>query len=319
MGALAPAQVQAEILRRLTSFHDGLPDSLQAPFATMLRSRGYLLVDEPPDYFNPLATPLLQLPIWIADRLRRDGAHIPDSAVLDAAEAALTGYFLIRVHDDFCDEQIGEPRTVLFLSTALQARMDAIFGRVVPAGSRFWELAGGLFAEYGDAMLLEHRLHETTGVRDVDTLRDVLRRSQLLVLAGAAILAHADRWELLDPLSAMVGQLVLAVQLYNDAFDAEEDQKRGTLTYVVCRFGGDTDGAAMRKKLLAEGGLDMMVDEAIEAVQTARGIAGELKLPGAEAYFKARIEAMDASRRDLFTSIFARLLGLSPEDVAGSG
>ena len=315
MGA-TPQEFQRSVLERATAFHDGLPASLREPFGEMLRTRRYLLVDDPPDYFNPLATPLLQLPIWLADRLDADGTQTPDSAVLDAAEAALTGYFLIRVHDDFCDEEIGDPRTVLFLSAALQARMDALFGRVVPAGSRFWELSQGLFAEYGDAMLLEHRLHGTAGVRDLDTLRDVLRRSQLLVLAGAAILARAGRWALFDQLSQMVQQLVLAVQLYNDAFDAEEDQKRGTLTFAVCRFGGDEDGELMRKRLLAEGGLDQMVDEAIEAVRAAWALAREMGLLGAEQYFEARVEAMDSSRKNLFASVFARLLGLSSEEVA---
>lgn len=304
---------QAAVLARAEAFHDGLPPALRDPLGRMLRERGYLLVEEPPDYFNPLATPLLQLPLWVADRLGGDGVEIPDAAVLDAAEAALTGYFLIRVQDDFCDEEIGDPRVVLFLSTALQARMDALFGRVAPAGSRFWTIAEELFAQYGDAMLLEHRLHATDGVRDVDTLRSVLRRSELLVLAGAAVLAQGERWDLYEPLHALVRELVLAVQLYNDAFDAEADQARGTLTYAVCRYGGDEDGGAMRRRLLAEGGLDTLVDEAIEAVDRARSHAEAMGLQGALPYLEAKSAAMDQTRKDLFGAILAKLFGIGQD------
>lgn len=318
MTDLEPEAFQAEVLDRISAFANDLPSALREPFVEMLMRRGYLFVDEPPDYFNPLATPLLALPIWIATRLRRDGAVVDDDAIVDAAEAALTGYFLIRVHDDFSDEDIGDPHVVLFLSTVLQTRMQVLFARIAPVGSPFWPLYEELFTGYGDAMLLERRLHRTDGVRDAETFESILRRSDLLLLAGAAVLAHADRWELLPPLRRMTRHLVRAVQLFNDVFDAEEDQARGTLTYVVCRYGGDEDAGEMRAALLARGGLDEIVDEAIASAEQGAAEASAIGLTEAEAWFGARAEAMAATRKQFFASLLKRLLSAGRREDAGS-
>ena len=297
---------QELVLARIDGWRAGLPPRLRDPLDALLRRRSYMLVDQVPDYFGPRATPLLALPMWVAECV---GIGDDRAVLLDTAEASLTGYFLIRVHDDFCDEDLGDPATMMMLASALQARMLGLFGRVAPPGGGFALLVDEVFAAYGQAMLVEREALRGDGIVSVELLRATLRRYEPLLLPAGAILARANRWDLLLPIRRLVNELAEAVQLFNDVFDAEEDLARGNRTWAVCRFGAEGDPALLRYRLLGEGGLAAMVQEAVEASDRARDVALEMDLGGAVAHLEARSAAMVQARDDFFAHLLSQLLG----------
>jgi hypothetical protein len=244
-----PGAVQATVLARILAWRVDLPLTLRDPLDEMLKRRRYLLVDDVPDYFGPRTTPLLSMPLWLTAALRAQGHTIPDAAAIDAAEAALTGYFLIRVIDDHVDEGTGDSGAVVLLASALQARMTAVFARVAPRGSPFWPLLDEVFTTAGDAMLRERALLTGPGIQSEAEFTALLGRYDPLLLAGAALLAAADDWRLLDPLRAIVRHLGASVQRFNDAFDAPADLAAGRRTWAVCRCAPDSDPDRLHDRL----------------------------------------------------------------------
>lgn len=302
MTGFDPAAVQATVLARILAWRERLPPTLRDPLDEMLKRRRYLLVDDVPDYFGPRTTPLLSMPLWLTAALRDHGHAIPDDAALDAAEAALTGYFLIRVIDDHVDEGTGESGAVLLLASALQARMTAVFARVAPRGSPFWPLLDEVFTTAGDAMLRERSLLTGPGIQSEAEFTSLLGRYDPLLLAGAALLAAADDWRLLDPLRGIVRHLGASVQRFNDAFDAPADLAAGRRTWAVCRFALDGDLDRLHDRLNA-GGLDQLVDEAIAEAARARDVAADAGLRHAAEAMAARMFDLDATRVAYFEQL----------------
>jgi hypothetical protein len=297
-----PGAVQATVLARILAWRVDLPLTLRDPLDEMLKRRRYLLVDDVPDYFGPRTTPLLSMPLWLTAALRAQGHTIPDAAAIDAAEAALTGYFLIRVIDDHVDEGTGDSGAVVLLASALQARMTAVFARVAPRGSPFWPLLDEVFTTAGDAMLRERALLTGPGIQSEAEFTALLGRYDPLLLAGAALLAAADDWRLLDPLRAIVRHLGASVQRFNDAFDAPADLAAGRRTWAVCRCAPDSDPDRLHDRLNG-GGLDQLVDEAIADAARARDVAAAAGLPHAAEAMAARIADLDATRAAYFEQL----------------
>lgn len=302
MTGFDPGAVQATVLARILAWRVDLPLTLRDPLDEMLKRRRYLLVDDVPDYFGPRTTPLLSMPLWLTAALRAQGHTIPDAAAIDAAEAALTGYFLIRVIDDHVDEGTGDSGAVVLLASALQARMTAVFARVAPRGSPFWPLLDEVFTTAGDAMLRERALLTGPGIQSEAEFTALLGRYDPLLLAGAALLAAADDWRLLDPLRAIVRHLGASVQRFNDAFDAPADLAAGRRTWAVCRCAPDSDPDRLHDRLNG-GGLDQLVDEAIADAARARDVAAAAGLPHAAEAMAARIADLDATRAAYFEQL----------------
>ncbi|KYF58883.1 geranylgeranyl pyrophosphate synthase, partial [Sorangium cellulosum] len=231
------AALEAEVLRRLTALRGRLGGELGALFDE-LAARLRLFEGEPGEgYFShPMALPVLELPLWVATRFRaprpapRAGTpELPPLAV-DLAEAAAVGYLHVRIEDDLVDEGVGEPGAAVLLSGALFARHQALLARSLPGQSAFWDLFEEVWLGYGDAMLLERRLHRGGGPRDVEAFRRVLARSRPLVLPAAAALFALSRPEHLAALEAFVSALAAAHQLFADLLHAEKDRALGNAT-----------------------------------------------------------------------------------------
>lgn len=303
------AAFQATIVARVEAWRTSLTAPVREPLDEMLRRRGYLLTDDIPDYFGPRATPLLGLPVWVAETLRAEGAAVPEGVVLDAAEGALVGYFLIRVHDDLCDEDLGEPHVSLLVSAALQARMTGCFARAAGQRDAYWARHDEVWATYADAMLAERALLRGPGITTRSELAQVLARYRPLLLPAAAVLAHADRLDVWPTLEAFVEHLGEAVQLFNDVFDAEADLAQGNRTWVVMRYAPDGDADRLRRGLLAEGGLTATIDEAADCAGRARAIAEAAGWSGGVEHLDARIVAMREVHDQFFESLWRGLLG----------
>ncbi|WP_437877634.1 geranylgeranyl pyrophosphate synthase [Sorangium sp. So ce513] len=348
------AALEAEVLRRLKALRGRLGGELGALFDE-LTARLRLFEGEPGEgYFShPMALPVLELPLWVATRFGapRPAAcagspELPPLAV-DLAEAAAVGYLHVRIEDDLVDEGVGEPVAAVLLSGALFARHQALIARSLPGQSAFWDLFEEVWLGYGEAMLLERRLHRGGGPRDAEAFRRVLGRSRPLVLPAAAALFALSRAEHLAALEAFVSALAAAHQLFADLLHAEKDRAHGNATYVLARLGaqvaqvegsgagpsrpggaarpgdggpGEPDGrgaAALRAALFARGGFDAIVEEARCELARAEAAAGALGLPEAARFCKERAQYMSEIQRRVFLALFSALAG-APAASAGA-
>lgn len=349
VGDVVP-RLEAEVLRRLASFRGRLGSELGALFDA-LAARLRLLEGEPGEgYFShPMALPVLELPLWIATRpggpapaLDAGSRALPPLAV-DLAETAAVGYLHVRIEDDLVDEGVGEPGAAVLLSGALFTRHQALLARSLPGGSPFWGLFEEVWLGYGEAMLLERRLHRGAGPRDAATFRRVLARSRPLVLPAAAALFALSQAEHLAALEEFVSALAAAHQLFADLLHAEKDRALGNATYVLARLGAQVEArdagqpqasgaalaggeprhdpagrgaTALRAQLFARGGFDAILEEARCELARAEAAAGALGLPEAARFCKKREQYMTEIQRRVFLAFFGALTG---EPVANGG
>ncbi|WP_437511747.1 geranylgeranyl pyrophosphate synthase [Sorangium sp. So ce1099] len=347
--SVVEASLEAEVLQRLASFRGRLGSELGALFDE-LAARLRLLDGAPGEgYFShPTALPVLELPLWVATRFGAPGPSLDEGSrglpplAVELAEAAAVGYLHVRIEDDLLDEGLGDPGAAVLLSGALFARHQALLARSLARGSAFWGLFEEVWLGYGEAMLLERRLHQGGGPRDAAAFRRVLARTRPLVLPAAAALFALSRPEHVADLEAFVAALAAAHQLFVDLLHAEKDRALGNMTYVLSRLGAqveardagqprssgaappddeprrDPEGrgaTALRAQLFARGGFDAILDEARCELARAEAAAGALGLPEAVRFCKARARYMTEIQRRVFLAFFSALAGKPAEDA----
>lgn len=306
-------RLEVEALRRLASLRARLGPELGAAFdALAMRLR---LFDG--GYFShPMALPVLELPVWAAEHAGRCGAAVAPETTMNLVEAAVIGYLHVRIEDDWFDEGIGEPGAAMMLSDALFARHQGLIAREIPrtppgfgADRRgdFWDLFEEIWLGYGEAMLVERRLHAGEGVHDAVAFERVLARSRPLVLPAAAALFVADRARDLTALERICGPLIAGHQLFADLLHAEKDQALGSTTHVLWRLrGAAVEGGTttLRAEIFARGGFDAVVGDARREIARAKAAAFELGMPEATRFLQDREQYMTEIQRRVFEAFF---------------
>jgi hypothetical protein len=278
-------RVHAELIARLDGLGRRLAPELLPAYEALLDRRGFREADAAA-LLHPLGQPIVAFPLWVADAVAGP-RPLPPDVVLDVVEATVMGYLYVRVHDDRLDDGIGDPDEALFLASALLVRHQALLARHVGASARFWTMFEQVANDYATAMLLEHRLWSTGAVYGEAEFDQVLRRSQPLVLPGAALLSMADRWELLDDLQRFVRHVVRAGQLVDDLLDCEVDRAAGRFTWVVRRLRGEAGAEALARALLGSG-VDEIVADILADVDAATASARSGGLDAALPWLDAR-------------------------------
>jgi hypothetical protein len=277
------------VVRSLRVQRGRLPGELTPAFDALLARRG-MSTNDRAAFSHPLGHPLVSFPIWVADAVGAGGAE-GEGRLLDLIEATLAGYLYVRVHDDRLDEDIGDPDEALFLADSFLIRHQALLARHVGSSDRFWELFERTAHEYAGAMLLERSLLRPDASYGPAEFDRVLGRSRPLVLGGAALLAIADRWDLLESLQRFVHHAVRSSQLVDDLLDCEVDRANARLTWVVRRLGGEAGPEAMARRLI-EGGVDEIVTEAAADIDAAKGAAEMIGMPAARVWLEDRRAAL---------------------------
>jgi hypothetical protein len=308
-GALADAELEGLVDARLLDLRGRLGPHLRAAYDDLARRLGLVPErrDGPGYFFGPLALPVLQLPAWA-------GRELPAGDVADLVESAATGYLHVRVQDDLLDEGVGEPGAAMLLAEAFMARHQALLARVVGASDRFWALFERRWWAYGEAMLLERRLHAGEAPYDDAAFAAVLGRSLPLVLPAAAALDRAERWAALPDLEALVAHLARGHQLFHDVTHLDKDRRLGARTFVAWRFGPEHGHghSSIWRRLLLEGGLDQVVAETLAELDLARAAAARADLPEAAASLAERGALVVEIQRETFAALFARILATGP-------
>jgi hypothetical protein len=301
-------RLQRLVDARSQTFRDRLPPRLRAAFDDLASRLGLGRVREGEAFVSyfvaPLALPVLQLPAWACRVAALEGTPLPDESEDDLIEAAATGYLHVRVQDDLIDEGTGRPAEAMLLAEALFVRHQSLIARVVGASEGFWRLFEERWLEYDDAMILERELMDRREGYDAAAFEQVLRRTQPLVLPGAAALVRGGLADRVPILEEHVAHLARAHQLFHDLIDADKDFRMGNHTHVVQRCRGAEGREALIRNLMLEGGFDEITDEALAALEKAESAAARLPMPDAVDAIRRRRQLMEQTRREAFESLF---------------
>ncbi len=266
-----------------------------------------------PGYFiNPLALPVLQIPSWMGKRAAREGRELPREVLHDLAESAAAGYLHVRIQDDLLDEGVGRPAEAMLLAEAFFVRHQSLLGRNLGGNEKFWQRYRTRWHEYQEAMLFENELMSRPSGIDESAFDRILRRSQPLELPGAAALECAGLRELLPHLEGFVRHLVRGHQLFHDLIDADKDHGAGNITFVVQRLGGSEGADTLHRRMLLEGGFDEITEESLSELRSAEVAARRGGFDEALAYLRSRERLVEETRREVFESLFRRILAKSP-------
>ena len=246
-------------------------------------------------YFHPIAQPILLVPIWAAEAARNAGSGVAPEVVDDAVGASVLGYHAVRLQDDFVDEGRGEATEILLLSTAVLSRAQALLARRVTSPV-FWDWYSLVMTRYAAAMAMETGLRAAPSSYDRAAFEQVLERSQPLAVPGAALLAHAQRWEVVPVLEELVRAITFSLQLSNDLRHARHDLAFGNITWVHRLLGWDEGSPDMSRRALLSG-VDMVFQETIRGLARAHRAAvllgsehAALWVESASAYLQGHVE-----------------------------
>ena len=218
----------AEICQEAVGAAVGLPYTSEAEFE---RFYTYLLVDEPiiqlmPGYF---------LPLWAEDEVRSEALRA--LAVAAKFENARNRWLDEMVDGDDPSTSLISPQG---LNVAIVGLTNRLYASVLSHGqaARFFERLATLYARHSLSLVLDGR-----GPKMLEN------RFTLAEYEAHAKARHSSVRAPLDALLTMVGAdeeqyaratdswhaWGLGAQLYDDALDAEEDFRRGALTWTVGR------------------------------------------------------------------------------------
>jgi hypothetical protein len=301
---------EPEALRRLAAFRGRLGPELGAAFDAFAARLKLFRGDDEHGYFShPMALPVLELPQWAVAHTARRGRTIAPAVAASLGEAAAMGYLHVRVQDDWFDEAVGDPGTAMRLSDAFFVRHQALLARVVPSRSAFWELFEEVWLGYGEAMLLERRLHKGGQPYDIAAFRRVLTRSRPLALPPAAALFSAHQSEDVELFEQFSAALAVGHQLFADLLHVEKDRTNENRTHVLFRLGaksgGEREAQALRVALFSRGGFDTIVSDALKELAQARSAAEALGVPEATRFCDERARYMAQVQRKVFEALFS--------------
>ena len=284
-------------------------------------------------YFsNPLAPPLLYLPIWLRDALASRGAlpaH-PGAALSEILAGSMLGYFYVRIQDDTLDEPERADPELLLLGNVCFSGMVRLFASALggQAGG-FFSAFDRAFADFSRLTLAEQRAvrgGEPYPAALFEEHADKVAFARIPMLAVAAL---AGRLELEAPIRELVHRLGIAYGLANDVMGWPRDLRAGHRTHLLAEAGldratvdqihGTTPGPA-RDILLAETAeqlraplyegslLHTTIGRAIAAQKSAATVAQELDLGGFDAFSRERITWLEKLDRGIVASTLKRVL-----------
>lgn len=265
-------------------------------------------------YFsNPLAPPLLYLPIWLFDSFVRRGLLVAEQrpSLIQILAATMHGYIYVRTQDDVLDEPDRSNREFLLLGNVCCAAMTRMYAEglgsnVLP----FWAEYDRAMVDFSNMTLAErHAVLRDDPYENEQFTRhaDKVAFARIPMLAVATL---ASRLDLAPVITTLVHQLGIAYGLANDVIGWPRDVRAGQRTYLLARAGvqradlltsrgsaadaqalapADELAEKLREKLYEGRLLHDTIGEAIAMHDRARETATTLDLDGFEAFHADRI------------------------------
>jgi len=293
-------------MQSLSAFRTRLGPSLCETWDRLLASKGAGEAQAPLKNFTRIAQPVAHLPLWVAEAVHKTKREITDEALGAAVEAAILGYLCVQGQDDLIDSD-GVQANALLLAHALFCRHQTALLPLVTGHPGFWRMFEEKWLAYSEALAFKGAAQRRPGYMDAAAFQQVLRRSQPLVIPGAAVLVHLDRWDLFPALERLVRHSTTAAQLFDDLVDAQHDLLHGNHTWVVNRLGGGEGPATLGRRLYVEGGYETVIEEALRELAAAREVATHLGMESARLALERDAERMSAMRNRIVDTL-ARLL-----------
>ncbi|MDI1483921.1 hypothetical protein [Polyangium sp. y55x31] len=285
-------------------------------------------------YFqNPLAPPLLYMPLWFRDGLvgaGRDPGAL-DDALPRILAGTMLGYVYVRIQDDVLDDPERADRELLLLGNACFTGMLGLLRAAVGDHRGFWDAFDRAFVTFSRFTALEQRV-----VRADEPYPEALFEEHCDKVAFArvpllAVAALVDRLDAAEPeISRLVHRLGVAYGLANDVLGWPRDLLAGQRTYLLAeagldhaslaRIAAEPEGAsrdaareqlteALRGKLYEGGLLRRTLKTAVAWHERAAEAARVLSLPGFEAFTAERIAWIEALDRQIVVMSLRRALG----------
>ncbi|MDI1447682.1 hypothetical protein [Polyangium sp. 6x1] len=309
-----------------------LPDPLDALAARFLASVSAGEARHRAYFQNPLAPPLLYMPLWLRDGLVGAGRAPAalDEALPRILAGTMLGYFYVRIQDDVLDDPERADRELLLLGNACFTGMIALLREALADHRGFWGAFDRAFVAFSRLTALEQRV-----VRSDEPYPELLFEEHCDKVAFArvpllAVAALADRIDAEPAICALVHRLGVAYGLANDVLGWPRDLLAGHRTYLLAAAGldhaslarVDAEAAgpsrnAARERLtealrgdLYEGGrLRRTLQAAVTWHARAAEAARVLPLPAFEAFTAERIAWIEALDRQIVVMSLRRALG----------
>lgn len=315
--------IKGRVDQHLIDARSSLPPRLRAAFKDLLAERR-LLTPDPAPYFGVLGHPLFELPMWLGERLRDDGAHVTDDDLSNALGVSALGYLHARAHDDWLDAtQAGGAQpggiALVALAEALLARCTRLLVGITRDSVEFWARHGEIMDAYAEALLHTAELRYGQARITRATFEALLAQSRPLAIPSLALLDRAGRWDLAPLVEEFVFTATAASQLFNDLTDSFRDREAGHRTYAGERLDVAGSEQVWRELLDARpGAFAECVAEALAFQDRAARAARRLGLHEGERWLLARREALEglagSIRQELLIAFTERLAASDEQD-----
>jgi hypothetical protein len=212
------------------------------------------------DYFsNQWATPLVHLPLWMREALRRQGRWPrtleADEAVRSILTATMWGYFYIRIQDDLIDERGLSPLAGAhaLLGNICVHEMHRLYGPIAAGTPAFAAAFERAWIEFTECTLREREqllLDEPYSAEQFEAHAAKVAFARVPLLAVCALAGVMEERE--AAVRVLVHRLGIAYGFLNDIRGWERDAANGHRTYLLARAGwlhGAEDPATLESRL----------------------------------------------------------------------
>lgn len=285
------------------------------------------------DYFsNPLAPPLLYMPIWLFDTLVDQQYLTSESrqALITLLAGTMQGYLYIRTQDDVLDEPARANLDLLLLGNVCCSGMIHAYAEVLGHCSEaFWAAYDRAMIDFSNLTLAERRAVLCDDPYDAEQFQAHANKVAFARVPMLAVAAMASRLDLEPGIATLVHQLGIAYGLINDVMGWPRDLRSGQRTYLLARAGmvhreilhipAEKNGSVnieaddalterLRAKLYEGQLLRETIAQAVEMHERALETARTLDLRGFEAFHQDRRAWLSKLDRQIAALTLTRVL-----------
>jgi len=192
-------------------------------------------------YFsNPLAPPLLYMPIWLFDSFVQQGVLAPEQrpALIKILAATMQGYVYVRTQDDVLDEPEHADCSLLLLGNASCSGMTRVYAEVLGARALpFWAEYDRAMVDFSNLTLAERRAVLRDDPYEIEQFEEHADKVAFARIPMLAVATMASRLDLAPMITTLVHQLGIAYGLVNDVVGWPRDLRAGQRTYLLARAG----------------------------------------------------------------------------------
>ncbi len=223
--------------RRLAS----LPSPLRALSTQFLQTIAVSTGSHRTYFSNPVAPPLLYMPLWLRDGLwhtTSSASKLDPQTIAHILAATMQGYIGIRLQDDVLDEPLVTNPNLLLLGNTFFSGMIIELSRVMGRDAEsLWPALDRAIVDFSHLTLAER---EQVLKDEPYTLETFVEHADKVAFARIPLLAIAvlvGRMDLEDGIRALIHRLGVAYGLANDVLGWLRDVRSGQRTKLLAQAG----------------------------------------------------------------------------------